>query len=153
MKKSLKFLLLILAIILGIMAFEEFILTKRYEFKISNYQIKIKSDECETCLMDWQINNYFTITDLKRDLSKKFEMYTEGPRLEIGMNNQKTELIINCPGFSTKIVKLADLSVTEELDISQFESKLSDFNIVIVIDNQKELTELEKPKTPSTIYE
>ena len=142
-----------LSFILGIIAFEEFFLTKRYEFEISHYQINIKSDECETCLMDWPINNYFKITDLKSDLSKKFEMYTEGPRLEIGMNTQKTELIINCPGFSTKILKLADLSVTEELDISQFESKLSDFDIVIIINNQKEMIELEKPKTPSSVYE
>ncbi|OAD92286.1 hypothetical protein A7A78_08590 [Aequorivita soesokkakensis] len=154
MNKKLKILLSIfLIIILGIFIYEEYFLTKRYEFKIDNYQINVKADECETCYLDWTINNYIKISDLTNKTKTTIEFYTEGPRLEFGLNADKTELIINCPGFDTKIVDLTNLKEIEFVDYNEMQSKISDFEIMVTINRKKELFELEHPQPPSIKWE
>ena len=63
------------------------------------------SDECETCFLDWTITHTIQIVDTKQDRKTKIEFYTEGPRLEFGLNKFKNQMVINCPGFNTKFYK------------------------------------------------
>ncbi len=133
--------------------YEEFFLTKRYEFKIDNYQIYVKADECETCFLDWPIDNYIKISDLRNNKTYNFEFYTEGPKIEFGLNANKNELVINCPGFDTKFIDLKNLSEFALSNYGKIDAKLSEFQIEIIINKQKELLELEKPRKPSNKWE
>jgi hypothetical protein len=136
-----------------VLVYEDFFLTKRYEFRIEDYQINVKADECETCFLDWPIDNYIKVSDLQNNKSYTIEFYTEGPKIEFGLNADKNELIINCPGFDTKFIDLKTLSEIELFDYGKIETKLSEFQIVTIINKKKELLELEKPRLPSNVWE
>jgi hypothetical protein len=131
---------------------KDFFLIKRYHLKIDKFEIEVIADECETCIMDWSIDNKIKIINTENNLKKEFEFYTEGPRLEFGLNNLKNEIIINCPGFSTLYIDGNNLKKIE-LDYENNQEKLKKFNVSWTINNTKKLIQLKETSKPSFKYE
>lgn len=152
MKRFLKILGIGLGLfLLTIFIYERYFLTKWYDFKMGNIEIEVMSDECETCLMDWPI--YHTIwIDSENGANEKFDFYTEGPRLEFGFNENNSELVINCPGFSNLYI---DLEKMQEIDVpySDKDLKLNEFKIQWIVKKSKQLVQLDSLRLPDKSWE
>lgn len=133
-------------ILLAIFIYERYFLTKWYDFKMGNLEIEVMSDECETCFLDWPIDHTIWI-DSKTGTNGKFELYTEGPHLEFGFNDDQSELIINCPGFSNIFI---DLEKMQEIDVPYLERdmKLNEYKIQRIVNKNKKLVLLDSLRLP-----
>lgn len=90
----------------GLFLYDRYVLSHWYQLEIEGYQIEILADNCETCFIDWPIDRTIWITE---PISKKqavFELYSEGPDLELGIDAANTQLVIHAPGFSSLFIDL-----------------------------------------------
>ena len=130
-----------------LIVYEQLFLIRRYDFKIGKIQISVVADECETCMLDYPINNIIKIKDTQDRIEKSFEFNTEGPRLEFGLNQKENELVINCPGFSSKFIRLKNLTEID-VDYDLIDNKLNDFKVNRIISKDKKLIFLKTGKAP-----
>ncbi|CAM1343209.1 hypothetical protein [Tenacibaculum amylolyticum] len=126
--------------------YERYFLTKWYDLKMGNIEVEVMSDECETCFSDWPIDHTIWINS-EGGISETFELYTEGPRLEFGFNEDNSELVINCPGFSNLFI---DVKKMKEIDVSYVDrdTKLEEYKIQWIITRSKQLVQLDSLRLP-----
>tara|TARA_Y100001933_G_scaffold52627_1_gene51753 strand:- start:90 stop:548 length:459 start_codon:yes stop_codon:yes gene_type:complete len=132
--------------LLTIFIYERYFLTKWYDFKMGSIEIEVMSDECETCFLDWPIDHVIWI-ESENGNNGKFQLYTEGPLLEFGFNENNSELVINCPGFSNLFI---DLEKMQEIDVtySNRDLKLNEFKIQWIVKKNKQLIKLDSLMLP-----
>ena len=118
---------------------------------MGNIEIEVMSDECETCFLDWPINHTIWIKTKNRK-NGKFKLYTEGPRLEFGLNKDNSKLLINCPGFSSLYVSLITMEEINTI-IEQPNTELDKFTIQWIVKKNKELHKLSRTRKPDTVWD
>ncbi|APY06881.1 hypothetical protein BWZ20_00575 [Winogradskyella sp. J14-2] len=153
MIKKLKYFFIgILIIIIGLIIYEKFYLTEYYDFEIGEYSVETIADECNSCFLDWYTENTIKIKSEKYQSKGKFQLGTEGPKLEFGLNELKNQMVINCPGHSTLFVDLDNMTELD-VDFENIENKLSEFKIYWIVTKQKELKKLDELRIPSNKWE
>ena len=153
LEKPIKILLVVFLIgLAGALVFERCFLTKTYDFEIGKLAIEVVADECETCVMDYPVNNTIRIRNTENNTSESFDFYTEGPRLEFGFNEDNSELAVNCPGFSTLFINVGGL---DEIEVAydSIDPKLDDFRMTRVITKHKQLVLLRHARLPDKNWE
>jgi hypothetical protein len=138
-------------LVLSIFTYERYFLTKWYEFTLDGNEIEVMSDACETCYLDDPIDHTISIKT-KYGLYGKFKLYTEGPRMEFGLNSQGTELLVHCPGFSSLFINLKKMKEIEISDKMR-NLKLDEYTIHWVIRRNKKIIQLDSVKLPDRNWE
>ncbi len=147
MKRTFKILgISIGGLLLSVFVFEKYFLTQWYDFEMGNVKIEVMSDECETCFLDWTIDHTIWI-ESKCGANGKFELYTEDPVLEFGLNADSSELVVNCPGFSNLFIDVNRMQVID-VPFEQRDIKLKYYNIRWIVTKKQELIKLNTPRLP-----
>lgn len=134
-------------IIFVFLAIDRFYFSRSYDLTIDDINIYVLSDECETCFMDWPITHSISVWNKKKRVKKDYSFYTEGPRLQFGINEEKTKLLVSCPGFSFIIIELKTMKELEFRNGFDF-YELKSYTVLWEVGFDKALKKLKTPELP-----
>lgn len=91
-------------------------------FSLGNkYEIKLKSSQCMTCFMDWDIDFEIQINDLSNGTEKEFLFHSPGGPQFIFATTKSNEILIIGYGESEGLNWLIDLNKNSIIDLSNGE--------------------------------